>query len=329
MFIRLESFDRNLKVKFLHLLFIVFLTHALERSKIIGFGSLNLFGIIGFEFFLGSSEELPVVVFELLLFDFAALVVIERIPGLQHLTPHRAFENDQAGAAEHEDDDQGDDHSSDVPLARGEGAVFPDDVCGLRGLLNLDFAAQKLVVLQHLLLAFGTVLVDGVRVDARSRIAFLAHHRDEDRAWPLLLVQTLLLLDHLQDFVVDLLHVAPRFAFDFDASENELLDDFGVVVGKRDLRDLDLLGHVVFSRSIQTQGVHFVEPLFKLELDIEFELRDFSHRVRVIVVILDEVVEMLFVQLEFEGVIAGCDGLHVKVDELVHLHAGDVVEVHD
>jgi hypothetical protein len=142
-FIGLASFDVNTKVEFHLLMLIIFLTHALEGSEVIGFFILNLFGIVGFEFFFASSPEFLGVVFELLLFNFITLADVERISGLQHLTLNRALENDETGAAKHKDDNEINNHPSNISLSRRESAVFPNNVRWLRGFLKLHLATQK------------------------------------------------------------------------------------------------------------------------------------------------------------------------------------------
>ena len=189
--------------------------------------------------------------------------------------------------------------------------------------MNFDHAVQEFSVAR----VFLEVLNNSVVLES-SIIAFLRLESREDGAWPLQLVQELLIvLDGIVYLLVDSIDPSPVLVFDVCTAGPQPLNDLVIVECKRDLGYLDR--HIVALSAIKAEIGHAVQPFLQLVLDVKSELGDFGNWVRLVQVALEEVLVQRLLEIEFYRVITGRNCLYIPLDVLVGLNALDVVDIDD
>jgi hypothetical protein len=99
------------------------------------------------------------------------------------------------------------------------------------------------------------------------------------------------------------------------------------MISKSDLGNLDWVLWFTDFLLLEAEIRHSLDPLFQFGLDKQFELRNFIHGVSFVVIVLLEVVEEIFMDIELNCEISSGDGLDIVINELVNLYGLDIVEV--
>lgn len=189
-------------------------------------------------------------------------------------------------------------------------SVLPDDVGGLRGVLEVELLSAQLAEV-HLV------------VDLSSVVSFFVLEGHEARAGGLAEVEDLVTLDSRENLLVLLLELLPLLSLDELSSLLEPVDDLTVVEGECDLGNLDLAVWQLLEAKIGDAS----DSLLKSVLDVQLELCGLRDGVGGIVEVLLPSLVGLRVQVELDGVVTGGDGLDVPVDITGALITLDVVVV--
>jgi hypothetical protein len=125
--------------------------------------------------------------------------------------------------------------------------------------------------------------------------------------------------------LIDNTNLVPFFCLDICASGFEPVDNFRIVKSKGNLGNFDIL----LSWSINSVVWEFIHSLFKLKLDVELKLLDFSNRVSMVMVIEEEFFIDCLTDIKLDCVISRSNCFDIKVNILCLLESLDIINVHN
>ena len=304
---------------------------ALVSSSVVGLQSLLICLIISFK--LKKSIVFKHIQFDISIFIGIKLVFLTAwmnwIFHFKGQTGSLEEENGRGGTSEHDGDDKY--HDNFLQSSALGRSILPDNISWLRSCLDVNFVTEEgWVILLHVLVTWAFVARDCISVFQSSLLTFFALKSSENGAWVLKFIEklTVWLFNCINNFLVKLIDFLILLGNDQSTSLLKPIDDLSIVVGKGDLSNLDrVLWFTRLRFFLEAKIRHRLDSLFQFDLNIQLELRDAVHRVSLIIVVFLEVVEHIFINIEFDSVVSGGDGLDVKVEEFVDLYALDVVEV--
>jgi hypothetical protein len=239
------------------------------------------------------------------------------IPELLCVGRQGAVEDNDGGDCQHDNDDEVDYNSLERSLGWGVRTILPNNISWLRGPLHVNLMVEQLVVV------LVVTQLDVLVVLRGTVVALLSLERGEHGTWSLHLVEDLGVLNSVRNCLIHLLHFVPLLLLDECTSLLEPVDDLGVVKGKGDLRNLDVL----FLGPINSIVGEVIESPLKFDLNIELELLNLAHWVRWVKIVIDKFFINSFSDVELNRVVASCDCLYVKVDILGLLQGLFIVEI--
>jgi len=170
---------------------------------------------------------------------------------------------------------------------------------------------------------------DCISIFQCSLLAFFAFKRSEHRAWVLKFIEkfTIRVINSISDFIIKLINFFMFLGNNQSTSLLKPIDNLSIMISKSDLGNLDWVLWFTDFLLLEAEIRHSLDSLFQFGLDKQFELRNFIHGVSFVVIVLLEVVEEIFVDIELNCEISSGDGLDIVINELVNLYGLDIVEV--